>query len=81
VLTVKGEATDREFLIGAAAELYSVAADNIHPLPPLLAARCVVRGLRALALAAGETMLLIDPAVAFCTTEPQPSLDSAAARA
>lgn len=40
----------RELLVGAPVELASLPASRIHPLPPLLAARCKLHGLRALAL-------------------------------
>lgn len=40
--------------------LDSLACDCIHPLPPLLAACATVTGLRALGLAAGELVLILD---------------------
>lgn len=52
----------RELLVGAPVELASLPASRIHPLPPLLAARCKLHGLRALALTnnAGSAILLLD---------------------
>lgn len=41
---------DREILVGAPVDLTPLPVNAIHPLPPLLAARCNLNGLRALAL-------------------------------
>jgi hypothetical protein len=41
---------DREILVGSPVDLVSLPVAAIHPLPPLLAARCKLNGLRALAL-------------------------------
>jgi hypothetical protein len=53
---------NREILVGGPVELLTLPVSAIHPLPPLLAARNRLHGLRALALAAdihaGRLMLL-----------------------
>jgi hypothetical protein len=40
----------KDILVGSPVELFSLPASAIHPLPPLLAARTGLRGLRAIAL-------------------------------
>ncbi|MDR3369135.1 hypothetical protein [Rhodoferax sp.] len=54
----------REVLVGAPVELVTLPASSIYPLPPLLAARCKLHGLRALALEqdAKAVVLLFEPA-------------------
>ena len=42
-------------------ELVSVEVEDIHPLPPALAARCSIRGLRALARRGEGFLLVLDP--------------------
>ncbi len=49
-LELKQAQGTRELLVGTPVELASLSAASIHPLPPLLAARCKLPGLRALAL-------------------------------
>ncbi len=51
----------QDVLVGSPVELVSWPASAIHPLPPLLAARTGLRGLRALALQAntGEQALVL----------------------
>jgi len=60
LLTVKQADRDRDLLIGTPVEMVGLAVETIHPLPPLLAARTQLRGLRALAVAEGRVTLLFD---------------------
>jgi len=60
VLVVKHAGADREVVVQGPVELHSVAATAIHPLPPLVAARTQLRGLRALALERQRLTLLVD---------------------
>lgn len=41
---------NQEILVSGPVDLVSLPVDTIHPLPPLLDARCQMNGLRALAL-------------------------------
>jgi hypothetical protein len=50
-----------EFAVGPAIELRRFAFAAIHPLPPLIAARCAVRGLKGLAIEGRDLVLLVDP--------------------
>lgn len=61
-LLLKHADGDREILVGAPVDLVSLSVGNIHPLPPLLAARCQLKNLRALAIASdngAETLILL----------------------
>lgn len=49
-LTLKRTKQDKEILVDAPVDLASLPIDAIHALPPLLAARTGLRGLRALAI-------------------------------
>lgn len=60
VLVVKAAAGDREFRVAGPVDLHPLPAACIHPLPTLLAARCRLPGLRAIAIEDGRLMLLID---------------------
>jgi hypothetical protein len=46
--------------ISSSISLQTLAVSNIYPLPPLLAARCQLHGVRALALSEKALRLLID---------------------
>lgn len=65
-LGFKGPGQDPEILVEGPVELISLALAAIHPLPPFLAARTRLRGLRALArlpaARPGELALLFDGA-------------------
>ncbi|OQX15203.1 MAG: hypothetical protein BWK76_13520 [Desulfobulbaceae bacterium A2] len=52
-LSLKQPEGDRDILVNGPVELVEIPAAAIHPLPPLLAARSTLRGLRALALLPG----------------------------
>jgi len=58
VLALK--ASGGEIRVAGPVELRALPAACIHPLPPLLAARCRLPGLRAVALEHGRLVLLID---------------------
>lgn len=60
LLTVKQPDRDRDLLIATPVEMVGLPVDTIHPLPPLLAARTQLHGLRALAVAEGRVTLLFD---------------------
>lgn len=63
VVMFKGAGTDeidRAVRVDGPVELVSLAPERIHPLPPLLAARVTLRGLRGLALDDGGIALLVD---------------------
>lgn len=49
-LQLKRLGGSQDVLVGSPVELVSLPASAIHPLPPLLAARTRLRGLRAIAL-------------------------------
>ncbi|HEX5338534.1 MAG TPA: hypothetical protein VFW53_08860 [Gallionella sp.] len=49
-LQLKRTDGDKEVFVGSPVELVSLPVGAIHPLPPLLAARCKLHGLRALAM-------------------------------
>ncbi len=49
-LTHKRPEQDKEILVDAPVDLLKLPVATIHPLPPLLAARTRLRGLRALAI-------------------------------
>ncbi len=49
-LTLKRPEQDKEILVDAPVDLLKLPVAAIHPLPPLLAARTHLRGLRALAI-------------------------------
>ena len=49
-LTLKRPEQDKEILVDAPVDLLKLPVATIHPLPPLLAARTRLRGLRALAI-------------------------------
>lgn len=48
-------------VVEAPVELVSVEIEDIHPLPPALAARCSIRCLRALARRGEGYLLVLDP--------------------
>ena len=48
-------------VVEAPVELVSVEVEDIHPLPQALAARCAIRGLRALARRGEGFLLVLDP--------------------
>ena len=61
ILTLNCLGGERDILISGAVELLSVATELIHPLPPLLAARNYLPGLRAMILRSNcELVLLFD---------------------
>lgn len=60
-LLLRGQQQDWSLGIQGEAELLEVSAEQIHPLPPLLAARSTFLPLRALAFDAGRLLLLLDP--------------------
>lgn len=49
-LSLKRQAIDQKMMVDGPVELLSLPVASIHPLPPLLAARTQLPGLRALAL-------------------------------
>ena len=49
-----------ELSVNSTVELRHLNPGDIHPLPPLLSARCAVRGLKALAIDAQGLILLVD---------------------
>jgi len=51
---------DHAVRVDGPVELVSLASERIYPLPPLLAARVTLRGLRGLALDDGGIALLVD---------------------
>lgn len=61
-ITLKQSQQDRDILVGGPVELVSLPIAAIHPLPPLLAARTTLHGLRALVLPpdAATVLLLFD---------------------
>jgi hypothetical protein len=50
LLFIKQAQHDHAMQVNTPIEIINLPANAIHPLPPLLAARCQLRGLRALAL-------------------------------
>lgn len=60
VLLIKHAPHDVPLRISAPAQLQALPATAIHPLPPLLAARTGIAGLRALALMETGAVLLVD---------------------
>lgn len=62
-LALKQEGRDREILVDGPVELAALPVAAIHPLPPLLAARSTLHGLRALVLGPDDRQaaLLFDP--------------------
>ena len=60
VLRVGSPATALDVTVEGPVELLSVAASNVHPLPPLLAARTGLHGLRALAVTDGGILPLVE---------------------
>lgn len=60
-LLLRGQQQDWSLGIQGEAELLEIAAEQIHPLPPLLAARSTFLPLRALTFEAGRLLLLLDP--------------------
>jgi hypothetical protein len=69
MLPATGETPARLTLVGdrgsieveAPVELISVAPEDIHPLPPALASRCAIRGLKALVRRGEAFLLVLDP--------------------
>lgn len=59
-LLMKHPAGDYAVTVADPVELLTVRAEAIHPLPPLIAARNTLTGLRGLALVAEGVMLLVD---------------------
>lgn len=61
-ITLKQPQQDQEILVGGPVELISLPVATIHPLPPLLAARTSLHGLRALVLppTVATVLLLFD---------------------
>lgn len=60
MLLIRHPEGDFPLSVRAPVQMQAMAASAIHPLPPLLAARTRVRGLRALALEAEGMTLLVD---------------------
>lgn len=58
-LLLKHSDGDRQILVGSPVDLVSLPVSSIHPLPPLLAVRCRLNGLRALAFADDKTAILL----------------------
>jgi hypothetical protein len=57
---------DRQILVDSPVDLVTLPLSAIHPLPPLLAARCSLKGLRALALEPNaESVILLFSAETF----------------
>jgi hypothetical protein len=61
-LELKQTAENRQLLVAGPVELRTLSVASIHPLPPLLAARSQLNGLRALVLQenTGQIALLFD---------------------
>ena len=60
VLLMKHPAGDYPVTVSDPVELLELRIDAIYPLPPLIAARTTLRGLRGLALGAEGVTLLVD---------------------
>lgn len=62
-LDLKQTGAERQILVDGPVELSALPVAAIHPLPPLLAARSTLHGLRALVLGADDRQaaLLFDP--------------------
>ena len=61
-LILKLPGGDQEVLVGRPVDLTEIPASEIHPLPPLLAARIGLRGGKALALpGGGDAILILNP--------------------
>jgi hypothetical protein len=60
MLLMRHPGGDFPLSVRAPLQMQAMAASAIHPLPPLLAARTRIRGLRALALEAEGMTLLVD---------------------
>ena len=60
MLLMRHPGGDFPLSVRAPLQMQAMAASAIHPLPPLLAARTRLRGLRALALEAEGMTLLVD---------------------
>lgn len=58
-LTLKRPKNDQDILVGGPVELIHLPVAAIHPLPPLLAARTTLHGLRALVLPPAATTVLL----------------------
>lgn len=60
VLQVKTATADQELSLAGPVQMTTLAVADIHPVPALLAARCRIPGLRALAVDAAGVTLLVD---------------------
>ena len=60
VLRVGSGSSGLDVAVEGPVELLGVAAASVHPLPPLLAARTRLQGLRALAFVEGQLLPLVD---------------------
>jgi hypothetical protein len=58
-LLLKHSDSDKPILVGSPVDLVSLPVSSIHPLPPLLAARCRLNGLHALAFSDDNTAILL----------------------
>jgi len=60
VLMIKSSAVDFAVTVSEPVELRSLAISAIYPLPLLLAARCSLNGIRAIAMEPGRMTVLVD---------------------
>ncbi len=60
VLVIRHAPADYSILVSEPVTLSDLSLNELHPLPDLLAARCMLNGVRALATANGGVTVLID---------------------
>lgn len=60
ILLMKCQGRDVAVIVSGPVEMHSLEIGAIYPLPPLIAARSTVRGIRALAIQSGGVTVLVD---------------------